>query len=36
MEQKIAINRKFVTSIMLDDDVVSICFIDTDYVNKKI
>lgn len=35
MEKKIAINSKLVTSIVLDNVVVSIWFSDTDYVNKK-
>lgn len=35
MEKKIAINRKLVKSIILENAVVSIWFFDTDYVNKK-
>ena len=35
MEKKIAINSKLVTSIVLDDVVVSILVSDTYYVDKK-
>lgn len=35
MEKKIAINSKLVTSIVLDDVVVSVLFSDTYYFDKK-
>ena len=35
MKKKIAINSKLVTSIVMDDVVVSVLFSDTYYVDKK-
>ena len=35
MKKKIAVNSKLITSIVLDDVVVSVLFSDTYYVDKK-